>query len=255
VTPWVLRLIVANVVLYFLQTVEPVVTHALILLPATALERPWTIVTYMFLHGGILHILFNMIALYWFGPRVEERLGGRQFLLLYFLSGIGGALLSFATPNVAILGASAAIMGVMMAYAIYWPHERFLIYGVIPLEAWLLVSLYIVMDVLGAGGIGGAGIAHFAHLGGAAVGFLYLKALQRMSPARAWQTKAVGARPPRALGDRDNLRRWRAIRLDDLHSVNRDEVIRLLQKAQATGPASLTPIERATLDRFAGLST
>jgi membrane associated rhomboid family serine protease len=255
VTPWVRRLIVANIGVLVLQSLVPDVTPALILVPAAVLVRPWTIVTYMFLHSGILHILFNMLALYWFGPRVEQRLGSRQFLLLYFASGIGGGLLSFVTPHVPILGASGAIMGVMMAYAIYWPHERFLIYGVIPIEAWLLVLLYVGMDVVGAGGFGGAGIAHYAHLGGAAVGFLYLKFLEHRSPARAWQTQTAGSATPSALGDRDNMRRWREIRLDALHSVNRDEIVRLLEKAQSQGTHTLTPIERATLDRFAGRSS
>ncbi len=254
-TPWVRRLIVANIAVLLLQTLVPDITPALILVPALALERPWTLVTYMFLHSGILHILFNMLALYWFGPRVEARLGSRNFILLYFVSGIGGALLSFATPHVPILGASGAIMGVMMAYAVYWPHERFLIYGILPVEAWLLVVLYVGMDVMGAGGVGGAGIAHFAHLGGAAAGFLCLKVLEQLSPAHAWKRHIAGAAAPGVLGDRDNLRRWREIRLDDLHPVNRDEVLRLLEKAQSAGTQSLTPIERATLDRFSGLSS
>jgi membrane associated rhomboid family serine protease len=254
-TPWVRRLIIANVAVFLLQTAMRGVTQDLVLLPALVLLRPWTLVTYMFAHGGIAHILFNMLALYWFGPRVEERLGSRHFIVLYFISGIGGALLSFATPSVPILGASGAIMGVLMAYAMYWPHERFLIYGVLPIEAWLLAVLYVAMDVLGAGGFGGPGIAHFAHLGGAAGGFLYLKALEYRSPARAWKTRITGSRPPSVLGDGDNMRRWREIRLDDLHAVNRDEIVRLLEKAQSQGTRSLTPTERATLDRFAGLSS
>jgi membrane associated rhomboid family serine protease len=189
-TPWVRRLIAANVGIFFLQMLVPGVTQALILVPSFVLERPWTPITYMFLHSGIWHIFFNMLALFWFGPRVEERLGGRNFAILYFLSGIGGALLSFATPHVPILGASGAIMGIMVAYAMYWPHERFLIYGIVPVEAWLLVVLYVGIDVIGAGGFGGAGVAHYAHLGGAAAGFLYLKVIERHLPARGWDSGA-----------------------------------------------------------------
>ncbi len=77
-TPWVRRLIVANIVVFFLQSVAGV-ERQLAFVPAFVLYRPWTVVTYMFVHGGIMHILFNMIALYFFGPRVEERLGGRRF--------------------------------------------------------------------------------------------------------------------------------------------------------------------------------
>ena len=110
------------------------------------------------------------------------------------------------------------------------------------------------MDVSGAIGVGGAGVAHFAHLGGLISGYLYLKVMQVRSPARSWQRKVAGPRPPAVLSDADNVRRWRAIRLDDLHSVNRDEIVRLLDKAQTLGTKSLTEEERATLDRFAAMS-
>ncbi len=246
-TPWVRRLLVANVVVFFLQQTVPSTTIALAFVPALVLVRPWTIVTYMFLHGSFWHILFNMLALYWFGPRVEERLGGRQFLALYFVSGIAGALFSLLTSAAAIIGASAAIMGVMVAFARYWPRERLYIWGAVPVEAWLLVLIYVLLDL---GGFG-AGIAHFAHLGGAGAGFLYLRLTELLSPARRWRRKLEVRPPAPAFADGEQLRRWRDIRLDDLHPINRDEVVRLLGKVQHTGTKSLTPDERATLDRFA----
>jgi len=250
-TPWVRRLLVANVVMFGLQSVVPALTPALAFLPAAVLSRPWTIITYMFLHGGFTHILFNMIALYYFGMRVEERLGGRHFITLYLLSGIGGALLSLAlAPFVPIIGASGAIMGVLMAYAMYWPRERVYIWGILPVEAWLLVGVYVLFDI---GGFG-AGIAHFAHLGGFATGFIYLKWLDLRSPARAWRKRVSPSAPRRPLVNGDPLRAWREIRLDDLHPINRDEIVRLLHKAQAQGTGSLTQEERATLDRFAGVT-
>jgi membrane associated rhomboid family serine protease len=255
-TPWVRRLIAANVLVYLLQQAVPSVTQEFLLYPPLLLERPWMLVTYMFLHSptSIWHIAFNMFALWIFGPRVEERLGGGNFIALYLVSGIGGALLSFVPPQAPTLGASGAIMGVMLAYAMYWPRERFLFWGVVPVQVWLLVAAYVVMDVYGVGGIGGAGIAHFAHLGGLISGFLYLKVMQVRSPARSWKKKVAGPKPPALSGDADNVRRWRAIRLDDLHSVNRDEIVRLLDKAQTLGTKSLTEEERATLDRFAAMS-
>jgi membrane associated rhomboid family serine protease len=256
-TPWVRRLIVANVLVFLLQQFVTGLTQALYFVPVLALARPWTVVTYMFLHSTFLHILFNMLSLYWFGPRVEERLGGRAFVALYFLSGIGGAFLSFAIPvaqNIPIVGASGAIMGVAVAYARYWPRNRFYIYGVLPVEAWLLIVLYIALDVGGAWGIGGAGIAHFAHLGGAATAYVFLRVLEWRSPGRQWRRKITAAPTASVFGDGDHLRRWRDIRLDTLHPVNRDEIVRLLEKVQQNGPRSLTPEERATLDRFAGAS-
>lgn len=254
-TPWVLRLIVANVAVFLLELAVPSVGMRLAFVPAFLLDQPWTIVTYLFVHGGFMHILFNMLALFWFGPRVEERLGGASFLTLYFVSGIAGGLLSFAIPAtrmIPIIGASGAIMGVMVAYVRFWPRARFYFWGVVPVEAWLLILIYVVLDVAGALGIGGAGIAHFAHLGGAAAGYLYLTAQGWLSPARRWRRQVAAPNSRPVFGDGDQLRRWREIRLDDLHPINRDEVVRLLRKVERTGARSLTPEERATLDRFAG---
>jgi hypothetical protein len=185
---------------------------------------------------------------------VEARLGGPNFIAMYFVSGIGGALLSFAVPQSQTVGASGAIMGVMLAYAMYWPHERFFLWGVLPVQVWILVAIFVVFDVSGASGVGMAGIAHFAHLGGFVGGYVYLKVMEIRSPARSWKRKIAPPRPAVLLGDADNLRRWRAIRTDELHSVNRDEIVRLLDKAQALGTKSLTEEERATLDRFAAMS-
>ena len=81
-TPWVTRLLIANIIVFFVQITFPPVTNYLSLVPALLLERPWTILTYMFAHSrsGISHILFNMFALYLFGPRVEQRLGSARFI-------------------------------------------------------------------------------------------------------------------------------------------------------------------------------
>src|SRR5512138_2619921 len=98
-TPWVGRLIAANaVVLLLLMTVftSPLVRHALEFSPSHALDRPWTFVTYFFVHAGLLHLLFNMFALFVFGVPVEQRMGSRAFLLYYLYCGIGGAVLSLA---------------------------------------------------------------------------------------------------------------------------------------------------------------
>src|SRR5687768_8410171 len=92
-TPWVLRLFIANVAMYFAQLALPGLEHILGLQPARLLVQPWTPITYMFLHdrNGFTHLLFNMLGLYFFGPRLEERLGSRHFLGLYFTSGLTGA--------------------------------------------------------------------------------------------------------------------------------------------------------------------
>jgi membrane associated rhomboid family serine protease len=202
----------------------------------------------MFLHAGPLHLFFNMLALYFFGPRLEARLGSRQFLTLYFVSGIVAALVSLIfTPYARIVGASGAVFGVLLGFARVWPRSLIYIWGVLPIEARWLVLLLTALSLWGGWG-GSSGVAHFAHLGGFLGGYLYLKWLDLRSPARRF--KKMAAPPsPKTAGSTD-LQRWKRIRRDDLHQVNRDELDRILDKISAKGLDSLTPEERAFLERF-----
>jgi membrane associated rhomboid family serine protease len=243
---WSFRLIAANVVVFVLTYVRPGLFQALQFQPAHFLDRPWTIITYMFLHADVTHILFNMLGLYFFGPRVEIELGEKQFLILYFLSGITGALLSMVfSPRSAIVGASGAIFGVFLAFAYYWPREPIYVWGVLPIEArWMVVGMT-ALSLFGGFGGGGDGIAHFAHLGGYLGAYGFLKYVDSRSGARLRQ-QGLAPPPP----ERGALDRWTAIYRDKLHVVNRDELDRIRAKIAATGPASLTPQEIAFLERF-----
>ncbi|HET7789720.1 MAG TPA: rhomboid family intramembrane serine protease [Gemmatimonadales bacterium] len=245
-TLWVRRIIVLNIAVFVMTSLVPGLVEWLALLPAAAAVRPWTPITYMFVHAGIAHIFFNMLVLFFFGPKLEVFLGGRRFLSLYFASGLAGAALSFVTPMVPIVGASGAINGVLLAYAMTWPRDRFYIWGILPLEAWFAVTVFAGLDVLGALGVVQPGIAHFAHLGGLAGGFLYLQ----------WDRRRRAAAPrPRVVvrpsgGNQADLARWERIQPETLHPVNREELERVLAKIAATGVGSLSPDERAFLDRF-----
>jgi membrane associated rhomboid family serine protease len=245
-TPWVTRLIIANVVVYVLSVAAPGLTTAFMLVPALIFVRPWTIITYMFLHAGFWHLLFNMLGLFFFGPRLELELGGRKFVWLYFVSGITGALLSFVfTPFSAIIGASGAVFGVFMGFAYYWPREPVYIWGLFPIEArWLVIGMT-ALSLFGGMGFAEPGIAHFAHLGGFLGGFLYLKLLDRTSRAAQFKKKLSGP-PPRG----SDVERWAKINRDALHEVNRTEYDRILSKISTSGVDALTPEERAFLDRF-----
>jgi rhomboid family protein len=219
------------------------------LVPAGIPSRPWTIVTYIFLHVGLMHLLFNMLGLFFFGPRLEQRLGGRHFLGLYFASGIAGALLSLFTPFVPIVGASGAVFGVLLGFARYWPREQIYIWGVLPVQARVLVGVMAALSLFGGFTGTQGGIAHFAHLGGFLGGYLYLKWLEARSPARKFRAKATApVRNPG--GERSALKRWEKIRRDEMHPVNRGELDRVLEKIRASGIGSLNPEERAFLDRF-----
>jgi membrane associated rhomboid family serine protease len=251
-TPWVKRILFANVAMYLLILASPAVGNVLMFVPALLPTRPWTVVTYMFLHAGLWHIGFNMLALYFFGPAVETRLGGRNFVGLYLSSGIMGAVLSIPfTPHAAIVGASGAVFGVMLAFARYWPRQRIYIWGVLPIEARWMVILMTAFSLWAGFGGAQSGVAHFAHLGGFLGGFLYLKWMDWRSPARRFKQKAQVVPPPPRDPDQA-LERWKRIRREDIHPVNRDEVDRLLDKISREGVKSLTPDERALLERFAG---
>jgi membrane associated rhomboid family serine protease len=242
VTPWVQRFLIANVLMFFVQMTVQESTYHLSLVPAMLLQRPWTLVTYMFLHGGFMHIIFNMLGLYFFGPRVEQRIGSERFFALYMISGITGGLLSFYTPMAQIVGASGAVFGVLLAYARFWPRDQIFIWGIIPVEVRWLVLIYTVVSLVGLGG----GVAHFAHLGGFLGAFLYLVWMERTAGARKFRRVATAPPPAKdAL-----LSNWKKVDRAGIHAVNKDEVDRILDKISASGIASLTPQERLFLSNF-----
>lgn len=249
-TPWVLRIIVANVVMFFLQQTAPIINQMFVLVPALGLVRPWSFVTYMFLHGGLGHIFFNMLSLFFFGPRLESRLGGRSFLGLYFTSGIMGAVLSIPfTPYAPIIGASGAVYGVMLGYAMFWPRDQILIWGIVPVEARFLILAMTALSLFGGFSPSSGGIAHFAHLGGFVGGYLFLLVMRRSSGAAKFRKQATTI-TRKIETPAGSLDRWRRIKRDGLHEVNRDELDRILDKISEGGIGSLTAGEREFLDRF-----
>ena len=148
------------------------------LVPALAVRgRVWQLVTYMFLHdpGGLTHILFNMYILFSFGPHVESVMQPRRFLSLYLFSGLMAGVahtaLAYSHP---VLGASGAILGVMAAFAFYYPNARVLLLFIIPVRARNLVWVAAGIDLFIAYS-GGSRIAAFAHLGGLFTGVLFVR--------------------------------------------------------------------------------
>jgi membrane associated rhomboid family serine protease len=143
--------------------------------------RPFQIVTHMFLHANLGHIFFNMFGLYIFGRVLESVLGSKRFFILYFASGIGAALLQLTiyyyqhAPAI-MIGASGAIFGVLAAFAVMFPNvELMIIFLPIPIKAKYLVPIYAVLELFfGIASFKSDNIAHFAHLGGAIVGFILI---------------------------------------------------------------------------------
>ncbi len=247
-TPAVTALIFANLAIHLLLPPQSRLQLELALVPAQMLARPWTAVTYMFLHApGFAHILFNMLSLYFFGPALELRLGTRRFAQLYLVSGLTGAVVSLATPNALIVGASGAIFGVLLGFAWFWPRQKIYLWGIVGIEARWMVLIMTLLSLYGGASGARDGTAHYTHLGGFVGGWLYLVWMRWRSPAAIWQRK-VRPPPTSALGALDRLKR---VDPATLHPVNREEFERVMRKVEADGPGALTDGEREFLDRFA----
>jgi len=256
-TPWVRRLIVANLVVFLLQLtifVDPWFAATFGFAPLAAVARPWTFLTYMFLHANFLHLTFNLLALFVFGPQVEERMGGGAFLRYYLLCGLGGAALSlilgwsFGRLN-PVIGASAAVYGVLLAFA--WASPDQPIYVLLlpePIPAKWLVTFIVAISLVLALLPTSDGVAHLAHLGGFATGFLYLKVADwRLGRAERHLRRAsqpsVLVHPGRAARASDAPKPPRRAERDPAQA----EIDRVLDKISARGIESLTPAERRFL--------
>jgi rhomboid family protein len=263
VTPWVGRLLAANLFAFLLQlTVFPGHPELFGFSPVDVWSRPWTLVTYLFVHASILHLAFNLIALYFFGPPVEARLGPRRFLGFYLACGLGGAalagLLSQVVPLHLLVGASGAVLGVAVAFAWYWPDAPVLVFPFPePFAAkWLVtftVAVSLVLAWLGASTGIGSGVSHLAHLGGIGTALIILKTQDWRSshyerqlrhtpvPDPVVSSAALAARasePPRPSGEP---------RRPPPEDRRQREIDRVLDKISATGLNSLTPAERKFL--------
>ena len=146
----------------------------------TFFTQPWRLITYMFLHGGFLHFLFNMLWLWWMGRAVEETLGPRTFTVIYFGAGILGALLdagfALVFGNALVIGASGAVTGILVAFAMLFPTAPIMLFLFPPIQARFFVAGWIAIDILFLGS--GDGVARLVHLGGALGGYLLVKAHQ-----------------------------------------------------------------------------
>jgi membrane associated rhomboid family serine protease len=263
ITPWVGRLIVANaVVLLLLMTIftSPQVVQLLQFSPRTAFTQPWTFLSYMFVHGGLLHLLANMLMLFVFGTGVESRLGSRHFILYYLFCGVGAAVFSLLLAGVmpigAFVGASGAVLGVAVAFAVFWPDAELIVFPIpVPIKARTLVIGLVVLDIVGSQLWPNDGIAHIAHVGGALFGYLFfrIQSLSRRSPSQP--TQAVERVVMVQSGSSEPDRRTPVTPIRPRRRVDADpvaaEVDRVLDKISEKGISSLTAAERRFLDEVA----
>ncbi len=181
-------LIAVNVVAFLLSLIVPAMIERLGLIPAAVVENLalWQPLTYMFLHGGLSHLLFNMLALWMFGTELERTWGTRFFVRYYFVTGIGAALVTVlwtlaplpyadSLYRTVVIGASGAIYGLLLAYGLYFPDRPIYMYLVFPIPARYFVlimgAIALYLSVSGGGG----GIANATHLGGLLVAYLLIK--------------------------------------------------------------------------------
>lgn len=184
-TPAVKKLLIANVAAFVAATLlqaaglgMPVLVLMLTPYSVTHSFALWQPVTYLFLHGGFFHILFNMLTLWMFGCDLERQWGTRRFLTFYFLTGIGAGLcVVLVNPNslVATLGASGAIYGILLAFGLLYPDRRILFFMIFPIPAKYFVMILGGIAFLSALSMPGDTVSHVAHLGGLVIGFIYLR--------------------------------------------------------------------------------
>ena len=196
-----LVLVIINIAVYLLTSLMPQLMSLLALnvVYVTKVHAFWQFATYMFVHGSLTHIFFNMLSLFIFGISVERSIGTKEFLLFYFLSGIFCGIISFFVYLIAaksgytiayyirLLGASGAIYSVMLAYAVIFPRNVIYLFGIIPIPAPLLILPFVVQEVFNQVTNSQSGIAHFTHLTGLLFGWLYFVIRMRINPWKVWK--------------------------------------------------------------------
>jgi membrane associated rhomboid family serine protease len=211
--PGIKWLLIVNVGVFLLQfflggiAIGPIFGY-LELVPSAVVTHlaVWQLVTYMFLHGGISHILFNMLTLWMFGSMLESAWGTRRFLQLYFVSGIGAGICIvilhyiLGGANLPTIGASGAIFGVMLACAMVWPDQIVLMSFLFPIKLKYMVMIFGAIAFLGAMNIN-SGVSNIGHLGGMLFGYLFMK-VPRM--------RATGFRPASRV--QDSYKAWKLAR-------------------------------------------
>ncbi len=213
IPPVVKNLLIINILCFLPSLLVPhlydqIVQYGALFYFGSPFFKPWQIVTYMFLHANVWHILFNMFALFSFGPILEYTVGSKKFFNLYFISGIGAALfqllvmgiemyhytgqfvvpMSYNTDAITaakigaiyggpIIGASGAVFGVLIAFGMLYPNmELMILFIPVPVKAKYIIPVYVLIELFsGFSNIAGDNVAHFAHIGGALLGFIVVK--------------------------------------------------------------------------------
>ncbi len=210
----------------------------------TTMSQPWRLLTYLVLHGGAFHLLFNLLWLWWMGKAVEDVVGSKAFLGLYLFSGVGGALVNMmvqvalgTVSSIPTIGASGAVFGVMVAFARLYPTMPIQLFLFPPIQARYLVAGLIALDVLLL--TADDHVARVVHLGGALSGFVFMWARETGWTLPMFLRK--GTRKPKN-------RRMRAVAdAEILHETTQADLDRILDKIAKNGYSSLSEHEKRIL--------
>jgi membrane associated rhomboid family serine protease len=194
--PVLKKILIVNVVIFFIQMISDnlmfggipmgrILDHYFALNPlgdypdgGPSSFYVWQLLTYQFMHGSFTHILFNMFMLWMFGMEIENMMGSKKFLIFYLVCGVGAGLVQLLIPPLMgeavgpTIGASGAVFGIMIAFAMYFPDRYILLYFLIPIKAKYMIAFLVVIEFLSVGNQ--SLIAHFAHIGGAATAFIFI---------------------------------------------------------------------------------
>lgn len=267
--PVIKMLLLANVVIFFVSgfldnfligeiPLRYILAEIFYLFPLGAGFQIWQLFTYMFMHAGFSHIFFNMFALWMFGMELENEMGSRKFLYYYFVCGIGAGLCNlFVAPLFTevgpTVGASGAVYGVLLAFGMMFP-DRIVFMYFLPMPAKFLVGLYMALELYA--GVTGTrdGVAHFAHLGGAAVGFLFLLFDSNGFPGENIFNRIADKFSHRGNGDdwyKNNRASYHIEKeeysSDKTENVNQEEIDTILDKIAKHGYAQLSDEEKKIL--------
>ncbi len=255
--PAIKIIIIANISVFLIQmTIIPlgtfITTYGALWPIAAQGPSPfhiWQPVSYMFIHGGLMHLFFNMFMLWMFGMEIENHWGTKEFTIYYFVCGIGAAIIhliaTIGSPAPAV-GASGAVLGIMLAFGMMFPDRYIYIYFLFPVKAKFLIIGLVILDLLGT--MGNSNVAHFAHLGGMLVGFAYIKFRQQGFSFSEWLDKTF----PKKDDDGSGPKLYKKDKEENSMPASEAEIDAILDKISRDGYASLTEKEKQKLLKAGG---
>jgi membrane associated rhomboid family serine protease len=275
--PVIKNLIIINVVVFVLQLLmqnftiggiiaEDVFLRWFALMPLGHGFEIWQLVTYQFLHGGFFHILFNMFILWMFGIEIENLWGSQKFLVFYLIAGIVGGLFQIVLSPIILgglsgptLGASGAIMGVMVAFAMLFPNRLIFLYFLIPIKAKYFILFLVLIEVFAVNS--GGNIAHLAHVGGALTGLIYMLWDRNTSVKNVFRSTSQFSGGSKNITDtlknipnpfkkkEKNVEdaQYYEIKDKDEESISQEEIDKILDKISQSGYQNLTEKEKKIL--------